>query len=79
MLILTRKAGESIIVGGVVKITTLGLQGKQVRLGITAPREVEVHREEIYQRLQEEKKAGSTAPRPGEKAQMEILVDNDDE
>lgn len=62
MLILTRKAGESIIIGGVVKITALGVQGRQVRLGIAAPREVEVHREEIYQRLQAEKQRDSTTP-----------------
>jgi len=51
MLILTRRAGESIVVGDEVTITVLEMRGGQVKLGIDAPKEVAVHREEIYQRI----------------------------
>ena len=54
MLILTRRASESVIIGDNVKITVLGVKGNQVRLGIDAPKDVSVHREEIYQRIQGE-------------------------
>lgn len=62
MLILTRRAGETLIVGDDVSITVLGVKGNQVRLGVNAPKDVSVHREEIYQRIQREKslKAGET-------------------
>jgi carbon storage regulator len=56
MLILTRKIGESITIGDDVKITILGIHGRQVRLGIIAPQKVVVHREEIYVKIQEENK-----------------------
>lgn len=55
MLILTRRVGETLMIGDDVTITVLGIKGHQVRLGINAPKEVSVHREEIYQRIQEEK------------------------
>ena len=55
MLILTRRISESVIVGDHVKITVLGVKGNQVRLGIDAPKDVSVHREEIYDRIQKEK------------------------
>ena len=55
MLILTRKIGQTIKIGDDVDITVLGVQGKQVRIGIDAPREVSVHREEIYKRIEAEK------------------------
>lgn len=54
MLILTRRINESVIIGDNVKITVLGVKGNQVRLGIDAPRDVTVHREEIYTRIVEE-------------------------
>ncbi len=59
MLILTRRISESIIVGDDVKITVLGVKGNQVRLGIDAPKHLPVHREEIYERIQHEKKSGT--------------------
>ena len=55
MLILTRRVGETLVIGDNVTITVLGIKGHQVRCGINAPKEVSVHREEIYQRIQQEK------------------------
>ena len=52
MLVLSRRLGEKLIIGDDVKITVLGISGNQVRLGIDAPREVPVHREEIYDKIQ---------------------------
>lgn len=54
MLILTRRIGESVMVGDDIAVTVLGVKGNQVRLGVNAPRDVAVHREEIYQRIQRE-------------------------
>ena len=54
MLILTRRVGETLVVGDDVTVTVLGVKGNQVRIGVKAPREVAVHREEIYERIKNE-------------------------
>lgn len=59
MLILTRKVGESITIGDNIKVTVLGVYGRQVRLGVDAPIEVVVHREEIYVKIQQENRKAS--------------------
>lgn len=60
MLILTRRVGETVVIGNDVTVTVLGVKGNQVRLGVNAPREVAVHREEIYERIKQEKAAEET-------------------
>lgn len=71
MLILTRKLGESITIGDNIKVTVLGIYGRQVRLGIDAPLKVVVHREEVYVKIQNEnRKAAQT----GKKDLMSVVT-----
>ena len=67
MLILTRRVGETVMIGNDITVTVLGVKGNQVRVGVNAPKEVAVHREEIYERIKREEQAtggGAAAKRP---------------
>jgi len=64
MLILTRRVGETLMIGDSVTVTVLGVKGNQVRIGINAPKDVAVHREEIYQRIQRGEDAEGSKSHP---------------
>lgn len=59
MLVISRRIGETLMIGTDVTVTILDVKGNQIRLGIDAPREVDVHREEVYERIQDERRKGS--------------------
>ena len=65
MLILTRRVGESVMIGDSIAVTVLGVKGNQVRIGVTAPKDVSVHRQEIYERIQQEHGDGPEENRKG--------------
>lgn len=62
MLILTRRVGETLVIGDNVTVTVLGVKGNQVRIGVNAPKDVAVHREEIYERIKREKETAVQPP-----------------
>lgn len=62
MLILTRRVGETVMIGNDITVTVLGVKGNQVRVGVNAPKEVAVHREEIYERIKREEQANGGKP-----------------
>lgn len=65
MLILTRRVGETVMIGNEVTVTVLGVKGNQVRIGINAPKNVAVHREEIFERIKREQQEGGDHPALG--------------
>ena len=66
MLILTRRVGETVMIGNDVTVTVLGVKGNQVRIGINAPKNVAVHREEIFERIKREQQGESQGESQGE-------------
>lgn len=66
MLILTRRVGETLMIGDDVTVTVLGVKGNQVRIGVNAPRDVAVHREEIYERIKREQAAQAAQQHGGD-------------
>lgn len=64
MLILTRRAGETLMIGDDVTVTILGVKGNQVRIGINAPKDISVHREEVYERIKNEQSGRAPNPAP---------------
>ena len=75
MLILTRRLGESINIGDNIKVAVLGVSGRQVRLGIEAPSDVVVHREEVYVRIQEENRKASKSLKKDLTGMVKLLKD----
>ncbi|MFT4728550.1 MAG: carbon storage regulator [Granulosicoccus sp.] len=79
MLILTRRVGETLMIGDEVTVTVLGVKGSQVRIGVNAPKEVAVHREEIYDRIRKEQEVDvelSSSSEERDTAAQELAVEN---
>jgi len=70
MLILTRRVGETVMIGNEVTVTVLGVKGNQVRIGVNAPKDVAVHREEIYERIKREEDHDQEGRSPGPVARV---------
>ena len=75
MLILTRRLGESITIGDSIRVSVLGVSGRQVRIGIDAPSDVVVHREEVYVRIQEENREAAQAVRKDLSSMVNLIKD----
>ena len=75
MLILTRRVGETLMIGDEVTVTVLGVKGNQVRIGVNAPREVAVHREEIYDRIKAEEEGDGAGDGDGEQEPLESTAE----
>jgi carbon storage regulator len=73
MLVLTRKAGESIVIGSEIRVTVLELQGRQIRLGIEAPSDISVHRGEVYERIRVENERAAQGDQQELKALSQAL------
>lgn len=73
MLVLTRKSGESIVIGSDIRLTILEIQGRQIRLGIEAPSDVAVHRGEVYERIREENETAARADHRPLRSLSEVL------
>ena len=73
MLILTRRVGETVMIGNDVTVTVLGVKGNQVRIGVNAPKDVAVHREEIYERIKREEDQEGRAPSYGHESRRRRL------
>ena len=76
MLVLTRKVGESIVIGTNVRVTVLEMQGRQIRLGIEAPSDIPVHRGEVYERIKDENQEAATVGHSGLKALAKMFSDS---
>jgi len=73
MLALTRKIGESIMIGDNIEVTVIATAGDQIKLGINAPKSVSIHRKEVYLQIQDENKAAASATTEGAKALQDFL------
>ena len=76
MLILTRRVGETLMIGDEVTVTVLGVKGNQVRIGVNAPREVAVHREESYERIKAEEGQGQAVNKDDQDEEDEEQIGN---
>ncbi len=73
MLALTRRVGESIMIGDQIEITVISIQGDQIKLGINAPRQIAIHRKEIYLQIQDENKAAAASSDKGTQALKDLF------